>query len=496
MGHAGITRGAVIARWWRSHASGKVHHAAVIERIAAESGWSGPYLFAILISAGIAILGLLLPSSAVIIGAMLISPLMLPIVGLGFGIATFDITEIRRAIWALLLGALFAVALSTLIVAASPIQTVTSEIAVRTRPNLFDLLVALLSALAGSYAVIHERSTTVVGVAIATALMPPLAVVGFGLATQNWTVLGGSLLLFVTNLITIALTAAAVARLYGFGAHLSPTQTRLQGTLIVAGLAALAIPLGLALKQIAVESFARRQIRESVLQPFSPDARISQLDIDFDRQPAVVRAVVLTPTIVPDADAHVIAATRKAVSMPLDLHVDQIRVGVESGAGEAAQIAAAQAGDGRAAVARDTRDIVAERIALLAGVPEDGVLVDTVARRATARLAPLPGAGFATYRAMEQRAVAATGDWAVELTPPDGPLAPVPIVDGVADADALAIVQWAARRLDRGVAVSGPPELRDAAVAQLAANGVRATAGTARAGDTLPLAWTSAQPEP
>lgn len=493
MGGLTRSRGAVIARWWRSRASGKVHHAAVVERIAAESGWSGSYLFAILISAGIAILGLLLPSSAVIIGAMLISPLMLPIIGLGFGIATFDLTEIRRALSALLLGALVAVALCTLIVVASPIQTVTSEIAVRTRPNLFDLLVALLSALAGSYAVINERSTTVVGVAIATALMPPLAVVGFGLATQNWTVLGGSLLLFITNLITIALTAATVARLYGFGAHLSPTQTRLQGTLIVAGLAALAVPLGLALKQIAVESFARRQIREAVLQPFSPDARISQLDIDFDRKPAVVRAVVLTPTIVPGADAKVIAATRAAVLMPLDLHVDQVRVGLESGAGEAAQIAAAQAGDNRAAVARDARNTVAERVSLLAGVPENMVLVDSDARRVAARLAPLPGADFATYRAVEQRAITASPNWSVTLSPPDGPLLPVAIEDDVPDADGLALAIWAARRLDRGITVSGPATARDAAVEQLTAQGIRAIAGTARRGTTLTLEWTAPQ---
>ena len=473
---------------------GDVHHEAVITKISAESGWSGAYLFAIVISAGISILGLLLPSTAVLIGAMLISPLMMPIIGLGFGVATFDLNEIRRAGWALLLGSLIAVALSAAFVAISPIQTVTSEIAIRTRPNLFDLLVALLSAVAGGYALIRERSTTVVGVAIAIALMPPLAVVGFGLATQNWTVLGGSLLLFLTNLITIALTAATVARLYGFGAHLSPAQTRMQGLLIVVGLAALAIPLGLALKQIAVESYARRQIREAVLQPFSPTARISQLDIDFDRTPAVVRAIVLTPTIVPDADAQVVAATKKAVLMPLDLHVDQIRVGLESGAGEAAQIAAAQAGDARASIARDSRNAVAERISLVAGVAEETVLVDTIARRASARLRALPGADFATYRAIEQRAVLATGSWTIELTPPDGELPAVSIEDGVPDAEALAVVQWAARRLDRGITVSGPVSARDAAISDLSENGITAVAGSARRGDTLTLSWTGAQP--
>lgn len=467
-----LHRGAVIARWWRTHVVGEVHHAAVVAQISEQSGWSGAYLFAIVISAGISILGLLLPSSAVLIGAMLISPLMMPIIGLGFGIATFDLAEMRRAGIALALGSLIAVALSAAFVAVSPIQTVTSEIAIRTRPNLFDLLVALLSALAGGYALIRERSTTVVGVAIAIALMPPLAVVGFGLATQNWTVLGGSLLLFLTNLVTIALTAAVVARLYGFGAHLSPTQTRLQGLLIVIGLAALAIPLALALKQIAVESVARRQIRDAVLMPFGDAARISQLDIDFDRRPVMVRAAVLTPAVVPDADARAVANARRAVAMPLDLHVDQIRVGFETGAGEAAQIAAARPGD-RAGQVAGTRERMAGVVARIAGVPADALVVDSEARRIAGRFAPLPGATLSTYRALEARAAA--DGWTVMLTPP--PIAPDPVrfTDGVPDAAGLADLAWGAERLGQGVAIAAGDAQFDALAAALARRGIGVT---------------------
>lgn len=412
-----VKHGAAIARWWRSHVVGDVHHALVIEKISDEAGWSGPYAFAIVISAGISILGLLLPSSAVLIGAMLISPLMMPIIGLGFGIATFDLVEMRRAAWALAAGSLIAVALSSAFVAISPIQTVTSEIAIRTRPNLFDLLVALLSALAGGYALIRERSTTVVGVAIAIALMPPLAVVGFGIATQNWTVLAGSLLLFMTNLVTIALTAAVVARLYGFGAHLSPAQTRLQGTLIVAGLAALAVPLGIALKQIASESFARRAIREAVMMPFGDAARMSQLDIDFDRRPVVVRAAVLTPDLVGDADPRALAQARRSVALPLDLHIDQLRTGLERGAGEAAAVAAAQ--PGRVDAGTSVRAAIAERIAPLVGVGPDALTIDPTTRRIVGTFAPLPGAGDETYLALADRAAAAVPGWTITLLPPE-----------------------------------------------------------------------------
>jgi uncharacterized hydrophobic protein (TIGR00271 family) len=116
---------------------------------------------------------------------MLLSPLMGPIMGLGFALAIGDRDWLRQSGRTLLLGSLVAVVLCAVLVFLSPIQTITSEIAARTRPNLFDLFIALFSALAGAYAMIRGREGTIVGVAIATALMPPLTVVGFGLATSN-----------------------------------------------------------------------------------------------------------------------------------------------------------------------------------------------------------------------------------------------------------------------------------------------------------------------
>ena len=116
-------------------------------------------------SAGIAILGLLLSSPAVVIGAMLISPLMGPIVGLGFGLATFDGTRSGGQPLALSApGVVLALVFCSLFIALlSPLRLVTSEISSRTRPNLFDLLVALFSGLAGTYAVIRGRHGAIVG---------------------------------------------------------------------------------------------------------------------------------------------------------------------------------------------------------------------------------------------------------------------------------------------------------------------------------------------
>ena len=182
------SQSALIARYWSSRVIGTVDHVEVNERVHDDAGWTARYLFMTTMSAGIAVLGLLLSSPAVVIGAMLISPLMGPIIGLGFALATVDARQIRRASFALVAGSLLAVLFCAALVVISPLQNVTSEIAARTRPNLFDLAVALFSALAGSYATIRRRSGTIVGVAIATALMPPLATVGFGLATWNWPV--------------------------------------------------------------------------------------------------------------------------------------------------------------------------------------------------------------------------------------------------------------------------------------------------------------------
>ena len=248
--------------WWKEGVIADLDHVATVERVRGESLLTSRYIFMIAMSAGIAILGLLLSSPAVVIGAMLLSPLMSPIIGTGFSLATGDADWLRRCGKALVAGSLFAILFCAVIVFLSPLQTVTEEIAARTRPNLFDLLVALFSALAGSYAVIRGREGTIVGVAIATALMPPIAVVGFGLATFNWPVFAGALGLFVTNLVTIGLTAAVMARLYGFQSDLSNRQTRLQSIGIAMVFIVLAIPLAFSLRTIAWEANGQRIVNQ------------------------------------------------------------------------------------------------------------------------------------------------------------------------------------------------------------------------------------------
>ncbi|PKP92169.1 MAG: hypothetical protein CVT77_09795 [Alphaproteobacteria bacterium HGW-Alphaproteobacteria-16] len=472
--------------WWRSHVISTVDHVDVVERVRDEAGFTGRYAFMTLMSAGIAVLGLLLSSPAVVIGAMLISPLMGPIIGLGFGLATFDWAEIRTSSIALGIGILIAILFTAFLVLVSPIQNVTTEIAARTRPNLFDLFVALFSALAGAYAMIRGRAGTVVGVAIATALMPPLAVVGFGLATWNWTVFAGSLLLFLTNLITIAVAAAVVARLYGFGSHLSPQHTMLQTIIVTVTLVAFAVPLGLVLAQLGWEANASRQIREVIAGEFAGAARLSQVDINYETDPIRVTATVMTPTVRADAERRAAATLTQLFHRPITIELEQLRVGTGSQA-EAAQVAAAQSA--RVSAANRLAARAQEQLALIAGTASDAVLLDRDNRRAVVTATPLPGANLAAYRALEARVSAGVEGWTVRLIPPAAALPDIAVAEDKPDADALATAIWGAQRLNLPVGVSGAGS--ETVVAALRDAGVtaRAVAGNGGANGATQLRW-------
>jgi uncharacterized hydrophobic protein (TIGR00271 family) len=178
------------------------------------------YWSQVLFSAGIATLGLALNSPAVIIGAMLISPLMGPILASGLALAAGDVVLGTRAAANLLLSCLIAILVAVLLVAILPFKEVTSEIASRTQPNTLDLVIALFSGAVGSIAVCKEVKgvvTSIPGVAIAVALMPPLCVVGYGAGIalslnplDGATIARGGALLFLTNLVAIIFTAMVV----------------------------------------------------------------------------------------------------------------------------------------------------------------------------------------------------------------------------------------------------------------------------------------------
>lgn len=467
--------------WWRQDVVGTVDQASVIEKRREDCGLTERYLFMTAMSGGIAILGLLLSSPAVVIGAMLLSPLMGPIMGLGFALAIGDYHWLKQSARSLAWGSLMAIVLCSLVVFMSPIQTVTPEIAARTRPNLFDLMIALFSALAGAYAMIRGREGTIVGVAIATALMPPLAVVGFGAATLNWTVFSGALLLFVTNLIAIALTAWGMARLYGFRSSLSERQSLFQNVAVAAVFVALAVPLFFTLRQIGWEYNADRVIRSEIMENFGGRSRLSEVASDYAAEPVRVSATVLTPELKPDAESRTERALIERLGRPVELTITQYQVGTSATAAQQAELSATRAREEAAAIQR--AELLAQRLALVAGVSEDDVIVDRQRRRAVVRAKPLEGAGLSTYRVLEQRIAATEPDWRIELLPPRRALPEISFANGEPDSSGLAAVDlviWAARRLDAPVVLDGPAQQAERAAELLEEQGVAVTVAPSR----------------
>jgi uncharacterized hydrophobic protein (TIGR00271 family) len=191
-------------------------------RTAASPGFD--YFFFVVLSGGIATLGLINDSPAVIIGAMVVAPLMSPILGVGMGSITADAKLARDSLSALVRGAVISILLSALLTLANvylpfvpSLSEIPHEILTRTQPTPNDLLIALAGGLAAAYALAQPQlSAALPGVAIATALMPPLSVVGIGIALGRWDIAGGAALLFLTNAVTIAFAATLVFFLEGF----------------------------------------------------------------------------------------------------------------------------------------------------------------------------------------------------------------------------------------------------------------------------------------
>lgn len=182
-------------------------------------------IFAILVAS----VGLNVNSTAVIIGAMLISPLMGPIVGIGFGAATADLDLVQRGIKNLLVAAGISVLVSALYFRLTPLTDAGSELLARTQPTTWDVLIALFGGAAGAVALTRrERGNAVPGVAIATALMPPLCTVGYGLATAHWGFLLGAAYLFSINCVFISLATFLVTRILPLPHHVfvSPRRAR------------------------------------------------------------------------------------------------------------------------------------------------------------------------------------------------------------------------------------------------------------------------------
>jgi uncharacterized hydrophobic protein (TIGR00271 family) len=187
-----------------------VNYTKSISDIKEGTAFKGFNIWILICSILIASLGLNMNSTAVVIGAMLISPLMGPILGLGLGIGTYDRHLILRALKNIAIATSISIFTAFIFFTITPTQEV-PELLTRTKPTLLDLFVAFFGGVAGILAASRCQETNVVpGVAIATALMPPLCTAGFGLAIGNWDYFAGALYLFLMNSIMISFAALLV----------------------------------------------------------------------------------------------------------------------------------------------------------------------------------------------------------------------------------------------------------------------------------------------
>ena len=177
---------------------------------------SGSNMWILIMAILIASIGLNMNSTAVIIGAMLISPLMSGILTMGYSLATSDLTMLRKAFTSFGTQVVISLIASTVYFSLTPLKVPTSEMIARTSPTLWDVLIALLGGIAGAIGnTRREKGNVIPGVAIATALMPPLCTAGYGLATMQPRFIFGAFYLFCINTLFIMLSTASVTKLMG-----------------------------------------------------------------------------------------------------------------------------------------------------------------------------------------------------------------------------------------------------------------------------------------
>ena len=273
------------------------------------------FFILIILSCIIAALGLLLNSPAVVIGAMLVAPLMSPIMALSLGLVLGDLRMIRFSVEAILKGIAVAMVIAAFIGLLSPLKTITSEMLARGQPTLLDLGVALASGMAGAYAMARKDvSAALPGVAIAAALMPPLATVGLSISMGDARVAGGAFLLFLANTAAISLAAGVVFLLLGvrpqsWGAESRrQLQQRLSASLLL--LLAIAVPLGIIMAGIVQDSTQEQVARETIAHYLdTQDGQLVSLEIEKREMGLLIIATVRSTQPLDSKTADEVAGT-------------------------------------------------------------------------------------------------------------------------------------------------------------------------------------------
>ncbi|MEP1471016.1 MAG: TIGR00341 family protein [Halieaceae bacterium] len=240
----------------------------------------------------LALAGMYANSAPVIIGAMILAPLMSPIISMSMGMARMEFVLLRNSMKTLAIGIGWALGWAVLVAWLMPLSIETPEMQARMSPTLLDLFVAVISGIAGAYAFAKEEiAKSLAGVAIAVALVPPLSVMGIGLGWADWDMAIGATLLFSTNLIGIALAASVTFLVLGFAPfHLAKRGLMFASAMMVA----IAIPLTIAFSGLTQQGNLLNQVPTGIVTLGGQQVRVGHVEV-IAGSPPLVRLSLSAP---------------------------------------------------------------------------------------------------------------------------------------------------------------------------------------------------------
>jgi len=283
------------------------------EKLQEGAVWNPNFGVMLACSVVIAGLGLLQNSPAVVIGAMLVAPLMTPLIATGLALVQGNVRLLKEATKAMGIGTVLSLFIGILLQWLTPGNELTLELLARTTPNILDLCIAVFSGVAAAYAVSRpELSGALPGVAIAVALVPPLAACGIALGAGEWAAAEGTGILFLTNLVAIVLGSAAVFWLHGLHILRGEGQWSVMMVRIITGLVLAAVILTAPLGYQLAEQLAEGQVRP-IAYPVSPALHAS-IRNRIDREDGVELIMAARAGAVRRLDVGILLSSESKVS--------------------------------------------------------------------------------------------------------------------------------------------------------------------------------------
>ncbi|MFW5703973.1 MAG: DUF389 domain-containing protein [Patescibacteria group bacterium] len=282
----------------------EVHEIETFDKINKNTQLSTSYIVLLIGSSIVCTLGLLLNATAIVIGGMIISPLMWPLMKISLGISYEKRSYIRQSLYLLILSIAIGIISAFIITYVSPIKLISDEILARTNPTLLDIFVALVAGTVASLALIQPRiSESLAGVAIATSLMPPLCVSGIGLALAERQIFTGGLLLFLANIVSIIFIAVILFYLVGIrrSTHLT---LRSKGIVLIGIVLILtSIPLFTLLRQYSFKVFAYNRVNQVLtkgLEQISPNISLEGVRTELSKREGQEVVIVTAQLWIPE----------------------------------------------------------------------------------------------------------------------------------------------------------------------------------------------------